>query len=214
MLRWLEFVVFFVVIPVVIAVVLPVGLMFPALFAVTFVGLVLLTVTDGFAWRSLFAGMTRISWALVAIVGVGSFAASYVILWNTAPGRLFQLLGEGAPTMWGGWPVIWVIAAFYPWVSALPQEIVFRPLFFRRYGHLFGRAGLVVNAGVFALAHLMYWSWIVAAMTFVGGLVFAWSYERRGNFPEAVLAHSVAGVVLFATGMGAYFYTGNVVRPF
>lgn len=213
-MRALEFIAFFIAAPVVIAVALPPGMMFPALFAVTAIGLVLLAVTREFSWRSLFHGITRISWPLVAIVGVGSFAASYVILWNTAPGRLFQLLGEGAPTMWGGWPVIWVIAALYPWVSALPQEIVFRPLFFRRYGHLFGRAGLWINAAVFSLAHLMYWSWIVAAMTFVGGLVFAWSYERRGNFAEAVLAHSVAGVALFAAGMGAYFYTGNVVRPF
>ncbi|PTX57059.1 CAAX prenyl protease-like protein [Litoreibacter ponti] len=214
MVRWLEFIAFFVAAPVGIAVFLPVGLMFPALFAVTAVGLVLLAVTPGFSWGSLLSGLTRVSWALVAIVGVTSFAASYIILWNTAPGRLFQLLGEGAPTMWGGWPVMVVIAALYPWVSALPQEIVFRPLFFRRYGHLFGRVALWANAAIFSLAHLMYWSWIVAAMTFAGGLLFAWSYERRGNFPEAVLTHSVAGIALFAAGMGAYFYTGNVVRPF
>ena len=51
-------------------------------------------------------------------------------------------------------------------------------------------------------------------MTFAGGLLFAWSYERRGNFPEAVILHSVAGIALFAVGMGVYFYSGNVVRPF
>lgn len=214
MLRWAEFLVFFVGVPVGVAVVLPPSWMFPALFALTFVGLVLLGFTSGFRWVSLFEGWSRISWMLIGGVALATFAVSYTVLWWFAPERLFQLFGPDAPRMWGGYSVIWVIALFYPFVSALPQEIVFRPLFFRRYGGLFERGGLWVNSAIFSLAHLMYWSWIVAAMTFVGGYVFAWSYERRGNFPEAMVAHSVAGVVLFAVGMGAYFYSGNVVRPF
>ena len=32
-----------------------------------------------------------------------------------------------------------MIAALYPLLSALPQEIVFRPLFFRHYGALLPR---------------------------------------------------------------------------
>ena len=146
---------------------------------------------------------------LTAVVGLG-------VLWVARPEAIFFLLQEGAPRTSGGWPIIWVIALFYPVVSALPQELVFRPLFFRRYGDLLpqGDAALVLNAGAFSLAHLMYWSWVVAVMTFAGGLLFAWSYERRGNFPEAVILHSVAGIALFAVGMGVYFYSGNVVRPF
>ncbi len=211
---FLEWALFFVALPVGIAVVLPPAMMFPALFTLTGVGLVLLYLTKGFRWGSLWQGMGRISWPLIGGVALGTFVISYVVLALWHPERLFQLLGEGAPRTATGWPIIWIIALFYPLVSALPQELVFRPLFFRRYGALFPRWGLWVNAAVFSLAHLMYWSWVVAAMTFVGGLLFAWSYERRGNFPEAVLAHSVAGVVLFAVGMGTYFYSGNVVRPF
>ena len=214
MLRWAEFLVFFVGVPVGIAVLFPPSWMFPALFVMTFVGLVLLGFTRGFEWRSLFVGWSRISWGLILGVAVATGIVSYGVLSWFAPERLFQLFGEGAPTVWGGYSVIWVIALFYPFVSALPQEIVFRPLFFRRYGALFSGGGLWINAAVFSLAHLMYWSWVVAVMTFFGGLLFAWSYERRGNFPEAVVAHSVAGVVLFAVGMGTYFYSGNVVRPF
>ena len=214
MTRWIEFLVFFVGVPIAIAVLLPPSMMFPALFALTFVGLVLLGFTSGFQWRSLFEGASRISWALILGVAMVTGLVSYGVLTVFAPERLFQLFGPNAPTVWGGYSVIWVIALFYPFVSALPQEIVFRPLFFRRYGALFSSGGLWINSAIFSLAHLMYWSWIVALMTFFGGLVFAWSYERRGNFPEAVVAHSVAGVVLFAVGMGTYFYSGNVVRPF
>jgi uncharacterized protein len=51
-------------------------------------------------------------------------------------------------------------------------------------------------------------------MTFAGGLLFAWSHRVRRNFPEAVAVHAVAGIALFAVGMGVYFYSGNVRRPF
>ncbi len=51
-------------------------------------------------------------------------------------------------------------------------------------------------------------------MTFFGGLAFAWAYEIRRSFPLAVLLHAVAGNLVFLTGLGLYFYSGNVVRPF
>ena len=94
---------------------------------------------------------------------------------------------------------------------------VFRPLFFRRYEAILTRradVAILLNASVFSFAHLMYWSWVVAGMTWVGGLIFAYSYRMRGNFPEAVIAHSLAGIVIFALGLGVFFYSGNVSRPF
>lgn len=211
----IEFVLFFVAVPVAIAVFFPPSWMFPALFAVTGLGLVLLFFTDGFRWRSLFAGVSEVNLAVVTAVGIMTGIASFLILQATAPQTLFSLLQAPLPRVSNGWPLIVMIALFYPIVSALPQELVFRVLYFRRYADVLPRQGaLTLNAALFSMAHLMYWSWIVAGMTFVGGLIFAWSYERRGNFPEAVLLHAVAGVVLFAFGMGAYFYSGNVVRPF
>jgi uncharacterized protein len=60
----------------------------------------------------------------------------------------------------------------------------------------------------------MFWNWIVLAMTFCGGLAFSWAYEARRSFPLAVLLHAIAGWVLFTVGLGVYFYSGNVVRPF
>jgi membrane protease YdiL (CAAX protease family) len=105
----------------------------------------------------------------------------------------------------------------YPWFSALPQEIVYRPLFFRRYAAILPAGvwpGIVLNAALFSLAHLMYWSWIVAAMTFTGGLAFAWAYRAARSFPMAVLLHAVAGWIVFGAGLGVYFYSGYVVRPF
>ena len=73
--------------------------------------------------------------------------------------------------------------------------------------------GIGANAAIFSLAHLMYWNWIVAVFTFAGGLAFATGYLRRG-LPWAWALHAIAGNILFAVGMGIYFYSGNVVRPF
>ena len=76
-----------------------------------------------------------------------------------------------------------------------------------------GPAALIVNAGIFSLAHLMYWSPVVLAMTFVGGWLFARAYVLRG-FPAAWVLHAVGGNAVFAVGLGVWFYSGNVVRPF
>ncbi len=201
---------FFLLVPVVIAVALPPSWMFPLLFAFTAVGVVLLAITPGFRWRELLEGASRMSLPLVAGVVAGTLALGAAIMLATRPEALGWLIRYNPQLMLA-------IALAYPILSALPQELVFRPLFFRRYGAILPGSDTVavwLNATIFSLAHLMYWSWIVAGMTFVGGLVFAYSYRIRRNFPEAVLAHSLAGVAVFALGLGVYFYSGNVTRPF
>lgn len=206
----LEFILFFLFVPLVIAVALPPSWMFPLLFAFTGLGIVLLAITPGFRWRELFAGLLRISTSVLVLVAAGTAISGYLIVTEVQPGALFFLPRQNPELMM-------MIAIGYPLVSALPQELVFRVLFFRRYHAILPRSRsglLVLNAAVFSYAHLMYWSWIVLALTFAGGLAFAYSYHVRRNFPEAVLTHSFAGVILFTLGMGIFFYSGNVTRPF
>ncbi|MBW4981035.1 CPBP family intramembrane metalloprotease [Mameliella sp. CS4] len=207
---WVEFACFFAVIPAVIALAFPPDMMFPLLFGFTALGVVLLHITPGFDWRSLGIGAARVDWRLVAGFAAVTAVTGYAVVQMTAPEAAFALIRLNPALML-------MIAALYPFLSALPQELVFRPLFFRRYGGLLPGGTwppLVLNATLFSFAHLMYWSWIVAGMTFFGGLAFAWAYERRGSFAEAVVLHAIAGVILFALGLGVFFYSGNVVRPF
>lgn len=205
----IEFAALYLGAPLVIALFLPADLMFPALLAFTVVGLLLLWRTGDFDWRSLRLGWGRIPWAEVALLALVTAVAGIAILW--LGGRQGAILGllRSRPEF------LLVIWCLYPFLSALPQELIFRPLFFHRYGSLFRdrRQALAVNAAVFSFAHLMYWHWIVLAMTAVGGWVFARAYLARG-FPSAWVLHAVAGNVIFAIGMGVYFYTGNVQRPF
>jgi len=204
-----EFTLFYLVAPVAGAVLLPPDAMFGLLFAMTGLGLVLLHRTPGFAWADLATGWGRIDWARVAAIATLTALAGYAVIRLTAPEAAFLLIRERPGLMV-------MIALLYPLLSALPQEVVFRALFFRRYGGLLpaGAPALAINAAVFALAHLMYWNLIVLAMTFAGGLAFAEAYARRGSFATAVVQHAVAGVIVFALGLGIYFYSGYVTRPF
>ncbi|MBC7158277.1 MAG: CPBP family intramembrane metalloprotease [Rhodobacteraceae bacterium] len=205
--RAVEFAALYLVTPLVVAVALPPSAMFPMLFAVTALGLVLLARTRGFRARDLLRG--GIDWRVVAGLAAITAAASAAVMLLVQPAAFLALPRENPGLML-------MIVALYPIFSALPQELLFRPLFFRRYGALMPdtRTAIAVNAAVFSLAHLMYWNLVAMVMTFVGGLVFGWAYEVRRSFPLALLLHSVAGWILFAAGLGIFFYSGNIERPF
>ena len=205
-----EFAVLYLVAPVAIAVMLPPGLLLPAVLFLTAVGLALLHRTPGFSWRELTTGWGRIAWARVAAMAAAAALVGLAVMLALRPAALLEP-GRSAPLL------LLAIVLLYPPLSALPQEVLFRPLFFRRYGGLLPRgetAQVALNAAVFSLAHLIYWSWVVALMTFAGGLAFAHAYRVRGSFAEAVALHAAAGCVLFALGLGAWFYVGYARRPF
>lgn len=207
---WLriEFAALYVGAPLVIALFMPGRLLFPALALFSAAGMALLWLTGGFDWRGLVRGWSRLPWREILGMILITTAIGAAILWFVRPGAIFHMARERPGFML----VIWVL---YPILSALPQELIFRPLFFHRYGAILpaGRAAIALNAGVFAFAHLMYWSLVVTVLTFVGGWVFARAYLKFG-FPAAWVLHAVAGNALFAVGMGVYFYSGNAVRPF
>lgn len=205
---WAEFCALYLAAPVLFALFLPPDWILLAFFPFTLVALFLLWRTDGFEWRELVRGWSRIDWRLAVFLTAVAALGGLAVIRLTSPGSMFGLYRHDRQ-------LFVLVMCLYPFLSALPQELIYRPLFFRRYGRLLpgGLAAIVVNAAVFSLAHLMYWSWIALLSTFVGGLVFAVSYRRRG-FPEVWLLHALAGNALFAVGMGAYFYSGNVVRPF
>ena len=63
-------------------------------------------------------------------------------------------------------PDIWIlIVCFYPVLSVIPQELVYRTFYFHRYGPLFaGRPWLAIltNAALFAFAHIIFGNWIAS----------------------------------------------------
>lgn len=209
LLLWAEFIGFYVIIPVAVACFMPPDRLFEGLFVFMLVGLALLWATPGFHWDELLRGWRAIRWPVVAALALVTLLAGVIVMQATAPNRMFATLLDHPERLLA-------IAILYPLLSALPQEVVFRALYFRRYRDIMptGPQGMVLNAALFSLAHLMYWSGIVMVMTFAGGLAFAWAHSVRRSFPMAWVMHSIAGMVIFTVGLGIYFYSGNAERPF
>lgn len=174
------------------------------------IGVVLLSLTPGFRWRSLLEGSLRPHWGATLLFTLGSAALiAALVLW-LAPWRLLSLPLQRPELMLG-------IALIYPLVSALPQEILFRSLFFERYGGLFGaglngrRLAIAVNAVVFGFAHAFYANWVAVGITTLASVFFAHAYLDRGSFGLAFLWHAIGGNLVFAIGLGGFLFTGAVL---
>ena len=105
-----------------------------------------------------------------------------------------------------------LVISLYPFLSVLGQEIAYRLLFFERYGCLFQNraSAILLSAVVFAVAHGFYQNWVAAILSFGGGLAFAWSYMRTSSFLLLWIFHSLVGQILFASGLGIFFYHGAI----
>jgi uncharacterized protein len=189
--------------PLAMALAMPPDRLWPAFLGVTLVALVLLARTPGFDWRELARG--GVGWGEVALVAAVTAVVAAGLVWLLVPGQALAL-PRRAPGLWVA------IVLIYPFLSALPQELVFRVLFFRRYGGLFDgrRVAVAVNAAGFGLAHLMFWNWVAVALTVAGGLIFGHAYLRRGGFALAVVLHALCGGIIFTSGLGTFFYHGAV----
>jgi uncharacterized protein len=202
---WAEFVMLFVGTPLLVALVLPPAMMFAALGIMTVIGVLLMSRTNGFSWRHLRQGWQAVDRRVLLPFALATATAAVGLVVAFLPGR-FLALPQASLVQW------LAIMLLYPFFSALPQELIFRPLFFLRYGKLFGNkpVAIAANALVFSMAHLMYWHWIVLLMTLAGGVVFAWAYVIRQSFPLAFVLHSVAGQIIFTSGLGYLFWSGGV----
>jgi membrane protease YdiL (CAAX protease family) len=202
-----EFLALYVAAPLAMALAMPPDWLWPALLGLTVVALGLLARTRGFAWGELARGWGGIAWGEVAVVAVGTAAAAGVLVWALVPGQALMLPRRAT----GLWLAILLV---YPLLSALPQELIFRVLFFRRYGALFPGQGaaLIANGAVFGLAHLMFWNSVALGLTVAGGLVFGRAYLGRGGFAKAVVLHAICGGIIFTSGLGVFFFHGAVGR--
>lgn len=102
------------------------------------------------------------------------------------------------------------IVFFYPFLSALPQEIVYRGFFMARYAPLFRNDTqlIIASAVAFSLAHLAFGNLVALVLSFLGGLLFAQNYSRTRSVIWVSVEHSFYGLLVFTAGLGWYFYLG------
>lgn len=169
----------------------------------TGLALVLLALTPGFRWSLLLKGMERADWAILLIGGVLAAAACVAVVLIVAPEQIGRIIRDH----FGLWLVV-VIA--YPIISALPQEIMYRTLFFERYGALMPSpmVAILLNGAAFAFAHLFMMSTVTLIVTSISGAYIGWAYLRRHSLVLSVLLHGLAGDIAFTVGLGRYLYNG------
>lgn len=200
---WAEFALIYLAIPLSMAFMMRPSAMWPMLVGSLAFSLLILERTPGWSWRGILHAPRRDDWLRIGIVGVGALVLGFGALLIVSPELLFDMpLHRTA---------LWlVLLVAYPTLSVLPQELIWRSLFFSRYGRLFPSMqwAAVANGLCFGLAHLFFWSWVTVALTIVGGAAFAVGYLRAGpkrGLLTAAIMHAIAGALMFTLGLEAHF---------
>tara|TARA_R110002096_G_scaffold432067_1_gene648208 strand:+ start:19873 stop:20499 length:627 start_codon:yes stop_codon:yes gene_type:complete len=120
-----------------------------------------------------------------------------LFVWITNKDALFNILLNK--------PKLWIFILFvYSLFSVYPQELIYRTFYFQRYQSLIPNIKLFIfiNAVVFTLAHLFFKNTLVIILTFLGGLIFAFTYKRNKSTLLVSIEHAIYGSWLFTVGMG------------
>ncbi len=103
------------------------------------------------------------------------------------------------------------VMTLYPILSALPQEVIFRSFFFRRYQSLFPTnvSMLVANSLAFGVTHLIFHNWIAPTLSVVAGVMLARAYQQHRSLGLVWAEHALYGCIVFTIGLGWFFYHGS-----
>ena len=104
-------------------------------------------------------------------------------------------------------PVLWLsVCFFYSVFSVLPQELLYRSFFFKRYSVLFKNTTflILINALLFSLAHTLFLNIYISALTLIGGFAFALTYQKNKSLLFTSIEHAIYGCWIFTLGIGEY----------
>lgn len=192
-----EFFILFILIPVSLVLSFPVWIkMVPSITGFLYVIYVLLKIeknkfkiAEGLHWK-LFFKVTIVKFTIIAII-------TTVFVYFSEPSNLFTVL-TNRPLLWLSLLVVYTLFSVYP------QELIYRTFYFQRYASLFKnkKVFIFLNATVFCLAHLFFGNILVIIMTFVGGLLFGFTFYNTKSTLLVTIEHAVYGSWLFTVGMG------------
>jgi len=108
--------------------------------------------------------------------------------------------------------ILWKIMILYPILSALPQEFIFCKFFFYRYKSIFkSDNNLVISSALFfSITHILFLNFIAPILSFIGGLLFANTYNKHRSLLLVSIEHGLYGNTLFFIGLGWYFWGGSI----
>ena len=161
----------------------------------------------GFSWHENWQGR-RLSKREFKIIGARFLVSTLGVLllaYCYAPDKLFAFPAQR--------PVVWLLVMLlYPFASALPQEILFRSFFFRRYARLFHKKGsmLLASAFAFGYVHIVFGNPIAPLLSLICGYYLASSYFTHHSLKKVTIEHAFYGNMVFTIGLGYYFITHTI----
>ena len=170
---------------------------FLPLFLVFFLSLYLLKKTPSFSFDFL---KKKTEWKFFFLVSLIFVVSGFVYTIILDSNLLFNLPKN--------YFFIWVaVILIYPILSVIPQEIIFRVLFFERYSCLFKNQFLylILNSFIFAYIHLVFQNFHAFFITLITSPIFAYAYINK-SFKTCFLTHTIGGQLVFTYGLGKYFY--------
>ncbi|MEM0987490.1 MAG: CPBP family intramembrane glutamic endopeptidase [Pseudomonadota bacterium] len=206
---WIEFLALFVGVPVAMYIwfdyIQERRLLFGLIWMLAIIAFALLLRTPGWQPRDLLKGPVFAKWPMILLFTVLTGAVSTGFVFAIEP-SMFLSFVQSNPVMW------MIVMVFYPLLSAWPQEVIYRSLFFERYGVLFASPVVLIiaNGALFGFGHLFYINWITITMTAFGGAFMGWVYWRYRSMLLAWVIHAIAGQIVFTAGLGRYFYSGAI----
>jgi len=205
-LLWLEFFVLFVVFPVAVIIparkISPILFLFAAgLFSYAYLRKKGLIVYKNNGSKDNINGEYKRIFAIFFIFALSASAVTYFFLPD-----YFLSLPKNRPVLWT------VIMLLYPLLSVLPQNFFYRGFLFDRYESLFGREKLMllVGAASFSFGHILYLHPVTLLMTFGGGILFSYTYQKTGSLRAVFVEHALYGCFIFTIGLGKYFYHARI----
>ena len=112
-------------------------------------------------------------------------------------------------------PYMWVmVLLFYPQLSVIPQELIFRSYFFKRFGKVFKSQNMLIlaSSAAFGWMHILLQNPVAVCFSFLGGLLFSHTYATTKSLAAACAEHALYGCYIFTLGLGIFFYHGMAVK--
>ncbi len=136
--------------------------------------------------------------ALVVAVALSAF-----VFWIDP--ALFLAFPRTRPRVWG------FVVLLYPFLSALPQEFIYRSFLYHRYAPLFGTklTRLAASAMAFSFLHIMYDNVFAIVSTLIAGVLLSLTYQRSRSLLVAFAEHTLYGWIVFTVGLGFCFFEGH-----
>lgn len=175
-----------------------------ALLGVTFIAVLLLWRDESYEFKHLFSKPLQPDFLKSLVWKSGLVALFLSILVLIIEQQHLFVFPKEQPLTWA------IVLILYPFLSALPQELLYREFFFNRYESLFKREWILMllSALSFSFLHIVYDNLWAVILSLIAGFIFARTYQKTRSLFWVSLEHAIYGILVFTIGMGRYFYEG------